>query len=179
MPNMPTRVFYITILALWILLTIGALAYFAEARLVEFDPQGQLGMASVSNEFDQHVGNSFSVYSKSLRSSVFHIQQKNCSCNTSNLTHVARINAKVREHGFNSYKLDANDPVLQSIILPSTPAIVVFDHDGKLAYMGPYSSGLFCGSGAGIVDGFINMVINNTHLGTTIVSDSQGCYCHT
>jgi hypothetical protein len=57
------------------------------------------------------------------------------------------------------------------------PAVAVIDKASKLRYFGPYSSGMFCNQGDGLVEPFIKNR-QTTATGATIISQSQGCYCN-
>ncbi len=167
----------ILLVTLWIVSTIGMMMYFSAGKQVEFDPQGKLHFAAMQDDFDQKVIHHFQRYSDTLRNQVFHLKRANCRCNTLNQLHTQRLDNLLEKHQFQSHHLSlnsANDDALLSI---STPAIVVFDNQGQLAYLGPYSVGLLCGIGNAFVDQYIKNVIQDTHLGASIISDAKGCYC--
>ena len=60
--------------------------------------------------------------------------------------------------------------------LPASPAVAIFDRDGKLAYAGPYSEGLVCNS----ANSFVEPVLNALTDGKPVVAPNSmavGCYC--
>lgn len=61
--------------------------------------------------------------------------------------------------------------------LPSTPAAIILPNNNQdLAYLGPHTSGYFCGSGSNL----ISTVLNNLQKGMNskwLNTESEGCFC--
>ena len=160
----------------WVLLTLGGLAYSSAQRQKEFDPAQTLALAAMSAEFAPAVTTSMHAQYPSLAKTVVHIQQADCSCNFSNNIHVDRIDTVLDKSAYHSVHVSVSD-IPKEIILPSLPAVMVFDEQGQLGYFGPYSSGYFCSTETAFVDRFLTNVIENKHVGSAVVSDGYGCYC--
>lgn len=168
----------IALVAIWIASTIAMMMYFSVDKLVEFDPKGELHFASMQSGFNQKIEAQFLKYTDNLENQVFHIKLKGCYCNTLNELHTQRLDQILLTNQFQSHHVLLNPVTREDLIPLSTPAIVVFDDNGKLAYLGPYSVGLLCSIGNSFVDTYIENVIQNKHFGPFIVSDAQGCYCN-
>jgi hypothetical protein len=62
-------------------------------------------------------------------------------------------------------------------LIPATPAAVVYYQKNRsLSYLGPHSSGVICGKGTG----FVELVLNNLEHGfdpKLVELDQTGCFC--
>ncbi|WP_192981244.1 DUF6436 domain-containing protein [Pseudomonas sp. EggHat1] len=60
--------------------------------------------------------------------------------------------------------------------LPASPALAIWDRDGKLAYAGPYSEGLVCNSSNSFVEPVLDALTQGRHV--SLASGlAVGCYC--
>ena len=60
--------------------------------------------------------------------------------------------------------------------IPASPAVAIWDRNGKLAYFGPYSEGLTCNSS----NSFIEPILQALNQGRTVDAThtlAVGCYC--
>lgn len=167
------------LLMVWGLLMLCALGYLAKRQIIDFDPQGSLLNASMSSEFEREIESHFAKHYPTLANLAVHIQSEQCQCNFANNIHRSTLEKTLDSNHFHSRMMLAKESKLPSSILPSTPAIAIFDPVGKLAYYGPYSSGFLCGSSSGYVEKFLPTISNGKYIGPLIISDSQGCYCNT
>lgn len=163
-------------LIIWVLVIIGGLAYSGLQRQVDFDPRQTLALAAMNAEFAPTVTRIMAEQYPSLSKTVIHIQQAGCHCNFSNDIHVDRLDYKLNQADYRSLHV-APSSIPDSVLLPSLPAIMVFDEKGQLGYFGPYASGYFCSTDTAIVDRFLNNILANTHIGSAVVSEGYGCYC--
>jgi hypothetical protein len=60
--------------------------------------------------------------------------------------------------------------------IPSYPAVALSNENGKLAYLGPYSSGIYCRKDQGLIAPFIRNVLTSPPI-AALPFDAQGCYC--
>lgn len=162
--------------SLWLILSIAFLGYAGVNRQVEFDSKGELERAAFTQEFQHTAEKVFVSRVTGLANKVVHIQQAGCGCNFANNIHVAKIDSTLSDFGFSPEYIQASDLPLEFVV-PSTPAVAIFDHNAQLAYLGPYSSGYFCSSSNAIVDGFLSMIMRQQHYGPSVVTDGVGCYC--
>ena len=160
----------------WVGLTIGGLVYSSMQSQRDFDPQQTFAFAAMASEYPQAIVVSMSKQYPALTKTVVHIQQEDCSCNFSNNIHADRIDDKLDKFRYRSLHVSASS-FPADIVLPSLPAIMIFDEQGGLGYFGPYSSGYFCSTNSAIVDRFLDNILLNTHLGSSVVSEGYGCYC--
>lgn len=60
--------------------------------------------------------------------------------------------------------------------IPALPAVAMLNEQDELVYLGPYSTGMYCSQGNGIIEPYIQgkRVKSN---GPIIPYDAQGCYC--
>lgn len=148
-----------------------AFIYFTNARLADFDPTGRLAELSPMDitSFKSN-GNTISFTDNKL--TVFHLLSANCHCNKLNNEHISSIDKMANSLNFSIKKIN----VEQSDIIPSLPAILVVDEQGKLMYLGPYSQGLSCSKSSS----FVETVLNNFKAGYNselMVKEAKGCYC--
>lgn len=168
----------ILLLVSWICLCLAALTYFALQQLRHFDPDNSLHISAMSTEFERQVEAHFKAKLGNVESTGIHIQAENCRCNFANNRHVDRLDKQLNQLSFRSVKLTTEQADLPTQILPSAPAILIFNSEGKLSYFGPYSSGYFCNSANSLVDKLLARIATNLQQTPFIVSDSEGCYCN-
>ncbi|MGS2719538.1 DUF6436 domain-containing protein [Paraglaciecola aestuariivivens] len=167
----------IFLIVLWGLGSLAAMILVASQDIQAFDPKGRLLYASTSQDFDADVEKAFAQEFGRLDSTVFHIQDQDCKCSSLSNNHVRLINQKVSQSAFSVKQLTPNTYQQLAAIVPAVPALVIFDRQGKLAYLGPYSSGYFCGVNTSLIEPIVETIVNNTHLGALVIADSEGCYC--
>lgn len=60
--------------------------------------------------------------------------------------------------------------------IPASPAVGIWDAQGKLAYFGPYTSGPVCGTGTSFVETALQVLKRGENPGF-INTDATGCFC--
>ncbi len=142
------------------------------------------------------------VQSETLSSelAIIHFNKPGCTCNEITKSHIRDINKNQQENSYHSYFITSNQSVKErvsedyfsdnvdaqkSIVLldslssldwlPALPAVMILDK-GKLAYLGPYSSGTFCGSSNSYIEPVLDM-INNKNTPSILNGVDFGCYC--
>ena len=170
----------ISLFFIWLGATAFAFYWFSDAKLVKFDPDGLLNTVLESQSsklaYEQALKSELRQTYGSLANSAFNISQSNCSCNQLLNTHLQTLNPWLEQKGF--FIHNVNYTGIKSYV-PSSPAIIVFDENESLIYVGPYSTGYLCNSENGIVELAINSAISFKGIPAMILSDAQGCYCHT
>jgi hypothetical protein len=76
----------------------------------------------------------------------------------------------------NLQALQALESLPDSERLPASPAVAIWDQQGRLAYFGPYSEGALCTSS----NSFIEPIIEALLAGRPVRADSNlavGCFC--
>lgn len=122
---------------------------------------------------------------------VVHLWDPPCPCNVGNQQHLAELLARFGDRvSFHVWQkpgsrghlpdtLKALQPLAElpgAEQLPASPAVAIWDQDGKLAYLGPYSEGATCTS----ANSFIEPVLEALLAGRPVRSTgglAVGCYC--
>lgn len=161
----------------WLVISLAGLYLFSAARIVSFDPQNSLMISAMDKDFDQRVRSIFFEQYGALYKSAFHIRDPECVCDSLAEGHIRALDSRFSQYNFAIHAISpAGNDALKSVI-PSTPALAVFDVNGELSYLGPYSSGFFCSSSTSLIEPIVNNITENKHLGAIVISQSEGCYC--
>ena len=165
------------VVPIWIVLSAAGLYLISGLTTSAFDPNGTLYERINRPDFDQefalHLTKSLN---KPLNNLVLHIASgEQCLCQVSSSRHINTVKTLAQEQGKLNIDLQVNtDRYLQSVIT-STPAIAVFDQEGRLSYLGPYATGMGCFTGNGQVEPYLNY---RADVGGAVVPvDAAGCYC--
>nr|WP_245399788.1 DUF6436 domain-containing protein [Atopomonas sediminilitoris] len=122
---------------------------------------------------------------------VVHFWQPGCPCNVANQAHLNELRVKYREqpvqffhvkHPSESGQLPG--PLSDVLALeanaafrpPVSPAVGIWDSQGRLAYFGPYSEGMVCNA----ANSFIEPLLDRLLTGERIQSSNTlavGCFC--
>lgn len=121
-----------------------------------------------------------------------HFWDPGCPCNVGNQQHLAELVEQFATQGVEFYSvqkpgtsgqlpstLSTLKPLEQlpgSKALPASPAVAIWDREGKLAYFGPYSAGITCNSS----NSFIEPILNALTAGRTVNASNNmavGCFC--
>ena len=173
MPALSSRIKkrHILIVAVWLMFTVVAFAYFSKERLVNFDIDNKL------QEVDHlQLGNYLKTYNPSqnngLANSVIHFSKPNCTCQKFSQDHIQDINKMAEDNQFSV----TNVVIEQHDIIPATPSVAILDAFGEVIYFGPYGQGLGCSQ----TSGFAQTMLNNFVKGFSaniVVKEAKGCYC--
>ncbi|BCG22260.1 hypothetical protein TUM18999_04510 [Pseudomonas tohonis] len=121
-----------------------------------------------------------------------HFWDPACPCNVGNQQHLAELLERYGPRGVDFYRvrkpgsegnLPANLQALREIEalpgseqLPASPAVAIWDRQGRLAYFGPYSEGLTCNS----ANSFIEPVLEALMADRPVEASNTlavGCFC--
>lgn len=164
-------------LIIWAAGLLLAVLYSASNKTKYFDPQNVLHQSALSLSFDTVFVEALLKENLELAGSVIHFQRSDCFCQTVAQSHINSVEKLAEKHHFNNVTVTLDDPSILKAFVPSVPAVAVIDQAGKLNYLGPYSSGMFCTEGDGLVEPFIEKS-QLARIGATVISQSQGCYCN-
>jgi hypothetical protein len=158
----------------WLGFTLFAAIYFIGQRLVAFDPQQKLVNVSQSTL----VTNIMAEFAlpKHMPNTLINFVSEDCKCNKTSKSHLSDVKNTASQQNMSVINIILPDNF--SGIIPSTPAVLALDDRSELIYFGPYSEGLACGKGEGIID----LVMSNYKKGFNaqlIMANSEGCYCNT
>lgn len=161
------------IVAVWLISTVLAAIYFIGDRLVAFDPKQKLAGISQTTLVNRII-TEFALPDH-MPNTLINFVSETCSCNQISEPHRSDVNKKASKD--NMSVINVILPNNFSGIIPSTPAILALNKKSELIYFGPYSEGVSCGSGKGMID----LVMYNYKKGYNaqlIVENSKGCYCN-
>ena len=121
-----------------------------------------------------------------------HFWDPGCPCNVGNQQHLGELVQAYAPRGVQFYavqkpgtqgRLPANLQALQPLAgvagsegLPASPAVAIWDREGRLAYFGPYSEGALCTSS----NSFIEPILEALAAGRPVRAQSNlavGCFC--
>jgi len=162
------------IVAVWLISTVLAAIYFIGNQLAVFDPKQKLAGVSQTTLVNRII-TEFAL-PEHMPNTLISFVSENCSCNQTSESHRADVNKKASEENISVINIIL--PNKFSDIIPSTPAILALNEKSELIYFGPYSEGISCGSGKGMID----LVMSNYKRGYNaqlIVENAKGCYCNT
>ncbi|WP_100642709.1 DUF6436 domain-containing protein [Alteromonas facilis] len=161
---------------LWFALVLLLLGWFATEQLAVFDHNGKL-YDKITQE-DSLVA-ALTASGAELPQGVkvaIHIEDKQCLCQWVATKHIVSVKSLAEAQGFMNLSITLDDiPSLQDWI-PSVPAIILLSERHDIVYAGPYSAGMYCSAGNGIVEPYITKA-PDLELGPAVPFDAEGCYC--
>ncbi|WAB98367.1 MULTISPECIES: DUF6436 domain-containing protein [Pseudomonas] len=123
---------------------------------------------------------------------VVHFWDPACPCNVSNQQHLGdlvsqfasqdvafHVLQKPGSHGLLPANLNSLQPIANvpgSEHLPASPAVAIWDHQGNLAYFGPYSEGAVCNASNSFIEPIIKALLASRPVQATDTL-AVGCYC--
>ncbi|MDO7930298.1 DUF6436 domain-containing protein [Pseudomonas sp. KFB-139] len=122
-----------------------------------------------------------------------HFKDPSCPCNVGNQQHLSELIEHFGgDKGVDFYvvqKPGTPEPSSQTADTLKTlstlagaekitvsPAVAIWDRDGKLAYFGPYSEGLTCNSGNSFIEPILHALLDGRNVNSTNTM-AVGCYC--
>jgi hypothetical protein len=123
---------------------------------------------------------------------VVHFWDPACPCNVGNQQHLAELLEHYVPQGAEFYavqkpgshgplpstlsRLKTLDTLPGSEQIPASPAVAIWDRNGKLAYFGPYSEGLTCNSSNSFIEPILQALSEDRPVSATHTL-AVGCYC--
>lgn len=170
-------------LSIWLLGMPGALWWYQTRYIRPFDPNATLFDGTQLQLPGRLAG------SGPIR--FVHFWEPACPCNSGNQQHLAEIMHRfagdvafyhVQKTGSKGQlpaalgQMQALDSLPGSEQLPASPAVAIFDRQGRLAYFGPYSEGAICTSSNSFVEPVLEALLDGRPVmaGNTLAS---GCFC--
>jgi hypothetical protein len=121
-----------------------------------------------------------------------HFWDPACPCNVGNQQHLGELVEEYGPQGVEFYsvqkpgshgQLPSTLSNLKSITvlpgseqIPASPAVAIWDRNGKLAYFGPYSEGLTCNSSNSFIEPILHALNEGREVSATHTL-AVGCYC--
>jgi len=105
---------------------------------------------------------------------VVHFSDDTCPCSRYSEPHIQKLQPLLKKA--RQITLGPKDALMKNVFIPATPSVAVWDAQGELAYFGPYSSGMMCGSGQDFVSRVMDSLAN-TKNPKWINTAAVGCYC--
>lgn len=122
---------------------------------------------------------------------VVHVWQSGCPCNGGHQAYVDEMTQRFAEHGVrfarSGQESEAGLPdELKNLPFwpipetwanwPGAPAIAIWDAEGSLAYVGPYSDGAHCNRDSSFVEPVIGTLLSGRRVSIT-TQDTVSCLC--
>lgn len=123
---------------------------------------------------------------------VVHVWQTGCPCNGGHEAYLDDMTGRFAEQGVRFARSgQAGDAGLpaglknlpywpipeQWVDWPGAPAIAIWDSEGQLAYVGPYSDGAHCSRESSFVEPVIGTLLSGRRVGIT-TQDTVSCLCY-
>ena len=181
----PARKNLLLILAvlLWVAALLAALWWYQARCLRAFDEQAALFDSSALQLPGALAGNG--------EIHLVHFWDPACPCNRGNQQHLADLVKRFAAQGVRFHhvqkpgtrgQLPAMLATLQplelpgSASLPASPAVALWDRQGRLAYFGPYSEGASCNSSNSFIDPVLEALVagRQVKVGNNL---AVGCFC--
>ncbi|MNO99685.1 hypothetical protein D3C76_914600 [compost metagenome] len=121
-----------------------------------------------------------------------HFWDPTCPCNVGNQQHLGELIEHFAPHGVAFYavqkpgthgRLPTNLGALEPLAilpgaehLPASPAVAIWDREGRLAYFGPYSEGATCNSSNSFIEPILQALSEGRPV-NAIHTLAVGCYC--
>ncbi len=107
---------------------------------------------------------------------VVHFVDSQCPCTRFATPHIEALDARF-DPSVRTMRIYATDSQAKNFAwLPASPAVAIWDGQGKLAYLGPHSDGAFCGQG----DDLVARVMQQLSAGNNpqwLNREAIGCFC--
>lgn len=123
---------------------------------------------------------------------VVHFWDPACPCNVGNQQHLGDLVSHFADQGVTFFvmhkpgshgQLPANLSSLKPITrlpgseqLPASPAVAIWDRQGRLAYFGPYSEGAVCNASNSFIEPILKALLDGRPV-TASNTLAVGCYC--
>ena len=165
------------IVFIWFVVLFMALMYLTTERLVDFDPETQLLDSSMEDAFYNDIGAFLKTNYGSIKGRAFHISDDNCFCQMVAGAHIADVKKIVENHTMENVLIALEDRPEMAKYVPSVPAIIIYNDQEELLYVGPYSTGYLCTTGNGLVEDLIPKMDQSVE-NPVVMSLARGCYCN-
>lgn len=173
------------IAALWVLTMVAAFWWFEARYLRPFSERTALFDGSVLQLPAELAGPG------TIR--LVHFWDPTCPCTVGNQQHLAELVARYDGQGVDFHAvrkagtvgqlpdslqaLKTIDALPGSEQLPASPAVAIWDRQGRLAYFGPYSNGFSCTSGNSFIEPVLDALLQERQVAADNTLAS-GCFCN-
>ena len=153
-------------IVVWLSMLVGLLWYSGSGQLSHFSPNSApIDIIKIKNELIQLNAESGPL--------LVHIFDPKCRCNLVAKAHVESVKRLGESQLYQNIEINIEDHPKWVQLIPSTPAVIAI-RDQEITYLGPYSTGISCLPGEGLIEPYINQQ-NQPPL---IKTDGYGCYCN-
>ncbi|HAD47546.1 MAG TPA: thioredoxin, partial [Idiomarina sp.] len=90
------------------------------------------------------------------------------------------IERSVKVQGGHNITIDIDQYPELKTLLPSTPAVIIYNANRQLVYLGPYADGAFCTTETSFVEQLLPEINSNKLKanGGWVNTVANGCYCN-
>lgn len=161
------------VLVIWLVSSAFAFWWFQFQHMESYD--------NYAASFDGELLSQSELKPKQGYALVIHFIDPDCPCSRFSKKHIQDLESHfgpdVEFVSFTNKSLeDQYRPRFSQLSVPASPAVAIWDRKGKLAYMGPYSSGNLCGQGRDFVKKVLGSLEDNINP-FWINQNSIGCFC--
>ena len=169
----------VVVIAVWLIYTYSAFAYFVNQKLITFDQNQVLSNVSTTQlaEYLHEIGVNLGADSSTNKETLIHFSDPHCQCQTTSTEHVTDLNNTAQQQGFNVVTVDTSLWQGPLNLIPSVPSVAIIGEQVDFVYYGPYGEGLACSE----TNGYAQTILSNYLKGFNaqlVVSDAKGCYCN-
>ena len=161
----------------WFVLIFAGLMYFTTERLVDFDPQAALLDNATEQSFYIELDTFLTEQFGTVAGRAFHIADDGCFCQMVAGAHVADVKDLITSEAMENVSVSLSDQPRLKDFLPSVPAVIIYNTEAELIYVGPYSTGYLCTTGNGLVEDLIPKMTEAVS-DPVVMSLARGCYCN-
>ena len=172
----PGKTIKLVVFAWFVLIFVG-LMYSTTDRLVDFDPQATLLDNSTEQTFYAELDSFLKTHYESVQGRAFHISDDSCFCQMVAGSHIADVKKLVSNHTMENVSIALSELPEMEKFLPSVPAVIIYNDQSQLIYVGPYSTGYLCTTGNGLVEDLIPKMTQAVS-DPVVMSLARGCYCN-
>lgn len=162
---------------IWMMSSVIILLWLTEDKIKSFDPDDQMYSSLMSGKLERDMLSLVDKVTMNEGGLILHFIDDSCFCQDIASKHIHSVMRFAENEGYRNHIIRVDELPHVKEMLPSFPATAVINGNGKVVYVGAYSSGIFCSEGNGIVENFIRNGISLPKF-TQISSDAEGCYCN-
>lgn len=150
---------------------VGLLWYSGSGQLSHFSPDSSLiNVTEIEDIIQREIKSEI----KSNPALLVHLYEPKCRCNLVAKAHIESVKKLGESQLFENIEINIKESPQWAKLIPSTPAVIAIKNN-EIVYLGPYSTGISCLPGEGLIEPFIKQKDQPP----LIKTDGYGCYCNT
>lgn len=161
----------LVIIAAWALTTVFAFWFYSLRQI-----------STLSDHWVTFTGMEIKLNQKMPKTTIIHWVDPECSCTRFSLPHIEKLKQEYSAADHYIYSAADTQQTLPDFVEklkatpPASPSVMIFSEGGELAYYGPYTSGLVCGSGKDLLEPIMQQLSRGNNPGW-VNQEAVGCFC--